>query len=65
VISIVAVALAVTASAASALPILSVPPPPSLPAFTGHAFNGKPARHSSNNNYAGIAIGPDGSATSA
>ena len=36
------VALAVTAGSASAVSIPSVPPPPSLPAFSGHAFKGKP-----------------------
>ncbi len=42
-----AAALAMTAGSASAVPISSVPPPPSLPAFSGHAFTGKPARHAS------------------
>ena len=39
------VALAVTAGSASAVSIPSVPPPPSLPAFSGHAFKGKPVQN--------------------
>ena len=46
-ISVAAVALALTAGSASALSIPSVPPPPSLPALSGHAFQGKPIRHAS------------------
>jgi hypothetical protein len=46
-IATTAIALALTAGSASAVSIPSVPPPPSLPAFSGHAFKGKPIRHPS------------------
>src|SRR5436190_1480180 len=45
VMSAAAAVMALTAAGASALPIPSVPPAPSLPAFQGHASKGKPARH--------------------
>src|SRR6476646_9250791 len=40
-----AAALVVTPGSASALSIPSVPPPPSLPAFSGHAFKGNPVHN--------------------